>query len=188
MTDTQSKLVVGLVASVVALEKAEKKFDTSSKAIISLFVELVEAQTKGTLKVKAKVVHEEMTAVVGTVDGVSDSTIKRIITVIDTVAKYHQQGLKLRTTAIPFTLIQQVVELLDGKFITKSQVDKTAQLKDDVKYAKALKDICTAGAYKELVGSVDYSMLDEDTVTLVKGLTKDSLKGLQGLVRVQLGA
>ncbi len=188
MNEAQSKLVVGLVKSVVALEKAEKKFDTSSKAIIALFVELTEAQEEGTLKAKAKLVHSDMSAVVTDMKDVAEHTSKRIIKVIDTVAKYHEQGLKLRTTAIPFTLIGQIVELLDGKFITKSQVDKTSKISDDVKYTKALKDLVVAGAYKELVGSVDFSMLDEDTVTLVKGLSKDSLKGLQGLVRVQLGA
>ena len=134
MTETQSKLVVGLVKSVVALEKAEKKFDTSSKAIIALYVELTEAQEEGTLKAKAKLVHSDMSTIVTDMKDVAEHTSKRIIKVIDTVAKYHEQGLKLRTTAIPFTLIGQIVELLDGKFITKSQVDKTSKISDDVKY------------------------------------------------------
>ena len=189
MTEVQNKLVVTLVKSVVALEKAEKKFDTSSKAIISLFTELVDGQTEGTLKAKALLVHTEMVTIIDGTKDLAEHTSKRIVAVVDTVDKHFQLGLKMRVEAIPFTDIQRVVDLVDNKFLTKSQVDKADKTnKEDTDYSKAIKDLITVGAYKQLVGNVDYSMLSDELVTTVKALSKDDIKGLAGLCKVQAGA
>ena len=190
MNQEQNKLVVALVQSVVALEKAEVKFDTSSKAIIALFEELLgSGDVTKALKEKALVVYGEMVVVVKGVADIKTTTEKRIVSVLDTVLIHYSLGLRMRVSAIAFTDLQRVCELVEGGNLSKSQLTKAhKQNEADKDYEKAIKDLIVIGAYKKLVGTVDYSMLDEDTVTLVKALSKDDLKGLQGLVKVQLGA
>ena len=189
LTVTQKKKISLLVDSVVALEKAEVVFDSSSKAIIDLYHELLaDKDIKGTLKEKNSLVFSLMMNELGKHEAkLSDHVYKRVVDVCKTVHKYISLGVILKVNLIPFTLISKVTKLLDKKAITKKQI-ANAHKKEDTKYKEALENLCIAGDYKLLVGSVDYSMLDDETVTLVKALDEASLKGLQGLVKVQLGA
>lgn len=185
----QTESIKVLVGSVVALEEAEKVFDTSSKAIIEMFKEVYATVNKseGTAKVRASLVASELIKVVDSIEDVSASVVGRVKKVITTVEALYLSGITLKVTLIPFTLIMKVVELHSGKFITKSSIT-TANKVDDGEYKKAIEDICTAGAYKELVGTVDFSMLDESLVTLVKGLDSSAITGLAGLCKIVKGA
>lgn len=188
LNTTQKATLNTLVSKVVALDKAEKAFDTSSKAIISLYMELVDSIEKGTLKTKGKEVHDTLTVELKHKEASLDTHIyKRVVSVVDTVALYIAKGVKLKTELIPFTLIAKVTDLLSEGYISKKQVDKQYP-KEGAEYKKGLEDLVTQGSYKKLVGSADYSMLDDDTITLVKSLDTASLKGLSALVKVQMGA
>lgn len=189
LSKQQRELVVSLVGSVVALEEAEKVFDTSSKSIITMFKEVYATVDKveGTAKVRASLVAIELIKVVESVYDVPTTVISRVKKVITTVEALYLSGITLKVTLIPFTLIQKVVELHSGQYISKSSITKAKKV-DDSEYKKAIEDICTAGAYKELVGAVDYSMLDESLVTLVKELDSSAITGLAGLCKIVVGA
>jgi len=118
--------------------------------------------------------------------GLSDTLFKRASGVVNTISDAIAKGVLLKTGLIPFTLIQRVVKFVVEGNISKKELTALSKVEDE-KYLKACQDLCTKGDYKALVGSVDYSMLDEGLVTTVKGLDKEALKGMQGLLKVVLG-
>ena len=188
MSDEQETTLRGLVGTVVALESAEKAFDVSAKSLISVFGEMFEAidKSKGNMAARAKAVESSMLTFISTIE-MSDGAETRSKGVVTTVSGAISKGIILKTDLIPFTLMQKVIKLVLSGHISKKEITAISKL-DDTKYAKGLQDLCTKGDYKALVGSVDYSMLDEDLITLVQGLDKGALTGLSGLIKVVVGA
>ena len=185
----QKSSILTLVKSVVALEKAEIKFDMTSKSIIDLFNDIFSSipKDKGNFKDKVSATRDILLKEIKELDTLQKSTVTRVNHVINTVANLLLSGLKLKIKEIPFVLVTKVVDLHKDGYLSTKEINKALK-KDEEDYKEALEDLCTKGAYKKLVGSVDFSMLDEDTVTLVKALDKSSLIGLQGLIKVQMGA
>ena len=189
LSKQQTESIKVLVGSVVALEEAERVFDTSSKAIITMFKEVYATVNKseGTAKIRAGLVATEIIKVVDSIEDVPSTVVTRVKKVVTTVEALYLSGITLKVTLIPFTLIMKVVELHSGKFISKSSITSANKV-EDAMYKKAIEDICTAGAYKELCGIVDFSMLDEGLVTIVKGLDSKAITGLAGLCKIVKGA
>jgi len=188
LSKTQVTQLKGVVASIVQLEIAEKVFDTGAKGLISMFDEVFKTidKSKGNMSVRAKAVESSMLTVLSTME-LTDSVDARSKLVVSTISNAISNGVLLKTDLIPFTLIQRVVKLVVGGSISKKELTALSKV-EDAKYPKACQDLCTKGDYKALCGSVDFSMLDEGLVDVVKGLDKTSLAGLAGLIKVQVGA